>query len=43
MLLFSLFTNHRLNADIIFDSENIKIEENGNMIFANVASIPSKI
>ena len=45
ILLFSIFTNHGLNADtIFFDSENFKIEENGNMIFATkgIASIPSK-
>ena len=40
-----LFLNSNLNADtIFFDSKNIKIEDNGNMLYATKgeANIPSK-
>ena len=45
LIFFLIFVNSNLKAEtIIFDSENIKIEEDGNMIFATngIANIPSK-
>ncbi len=44
-IFFFVFVNSNLNAEtVIFDSKNIKIEEDGNMIFATngTAKIPSK-
>ena len=44
ILFISIFVNSNLNAEnIFFDSKNIKIEQNGNMIFATEgkAQIPS--
>ena len=44
VFLISIFINSYLNAEtVFFDSKNIKIEENGNMIFATKgkARIPS--
>ena len=45
LLILSIFVNSNLKAEtIFFDSKNIKIEENGNMLFATkgIAQIPSK-
>ena len=44
IFFISIFVNSNLNAEnIFFDSKNIKIEDNGNMIFATKgkAKIPS--
>ncbi len=45
IIIFTLLINSNLNAQtVFFDSKNIKIEKNGNMVFASkgVAEIPSK-
>ena len=43
-IIIFIFVNSNLKAEtIFFDSQNIKIEENGNMVFATngTANIPS--
>ena len=45
VIILFIFVNTNLNAEsVFFDSKNIKIEENGNMIFATsgTATIPSR-
>ena len=45
LIFFFIFVNSNLNAEsIIFDTKNIKIEEDGDMIFATngIAKIPLK-
>ena len=45
VIILFLFVNTNLNAEtVFFDSKNIKIEDNGKMIFATkgVATIPTK-
>ena len=45
LFFFFIFVNSNLNAEsIFFDSKNIKIQSDGNMVFANkgVANIPSE-
>ena len=45
LLIIIISFNYDLKANVFFDSKNIKIEENGNMIYAlnSVTNIPDQI